>query len=544
MKISKFLMVVLIICSISNIVFIVDVSACKDIIACGDATAGDYNLLLKVRDPSRRNLQVLCIVPKGYEYKYRHPWTNDLLDFKVEHKCIGVVSIDDVIPNIFKAGMVFSESGIAFGDADSGSNWINPTRYAWDDFDWMRYSCEKAFNEDEAVSLLTEDIVDQMHAPGISENLFVVGSKKAFIIEADAFRYSINEISDVVPMSTYPKDLWKSQIHRKLPIASSFDDYKEEYIGKGETLRLNSIYGVKIVDIGRDWIIAHQVPFFKFAYGTIMIMGKSVRINLSDRETVGDFSVKLLDVEGDVAKISLCYTYKAWEDIMVNYVQKKHGSITVKDMINWSRLHKDDLEGLRPMCENRVMYEAAMIFKIPGENYELLSCGWFSANHPCSSIYVPVHICVNDIYDPYENGDAAALSLELLNQYGHNTLTSSFRKVEDVFIYEITNRDEIACDMITDNVDITDFLTDIDMSIQKQAFLTEEIWLEVIKSFNDEDKQKIIDIIDGIWSMNYSVSLNMMEDAINNLEKISNTENIIAKIEEIKTEIINLENTN
>ena len=29
------------------------VSACKDIVATGDATAGNYNLLLKVRDPSR-----------------------------------------------------------------------------------------------------------------------------------------------------------------------------------------------------------------------------------------------------------------------------------------------------------------------------------------------------------------------------------------------------------------------------------------------------------------------------------------------------------
>ena len=25
---------------------------CKDIIACGESTAGDYNLLLKVRDPA------------------------------------------------------------------------------------------------------------------------------------------------------------------------------------------------------------------------------------------------------------------------------------------------------------------------------------------------------------------------------------------------------------------------------------------------------------------------------------------------------------
>jgi hypothetical protein len=39
------------------------VSACKDIIVCGDATEGDYNLLLKIRDPSRPGYQVLTMVP-------------------------------------------------------------------------------------------------------------------------------------------------------------------------------------------------------------------------------------------------------------------------------------------------------------------------------------------------------------------------------------------------------------------------------------------------------------------------------------------------
>ena len=48
------------------------VSACKDIVACGNTTAGDYNLLLKVRDPSRPGYQVLTIVPKGYSYNYHH----------------------------------------------------------------------------------------------------------------------------------------------------------------------------------------------------------------------------------------------------------------------------------------------------------------------------------------------------------------------------------------------------------------------------------------------------------------------------------------
>ena len=115
--------------------------ACKDIIACGDATAGDYNLLLKVRDPSRPGLQVLCIVPEGYEYTYRHPWTGKDMKFETKHKFIGVATEGDTIPNIVKAGMSLSDAGISYGDADTGSNWKNPTRYAWDDFDWILYAC-------------------------------------------------------------------------------------------------------------------------------------------------------------------------------------------------------------------------------------------------------------------------------------------------------------------------------------------------------------------------------------------------------------------
>ena len=58
-----------------NVVLSCTTKGCKDIVACGDSTAGDYNLLLKVRDPSRPGVQVLCIVPEGYEYTYHHPWT-------------------------------------------------------------------------------------------------------------------------------------------------------------------------------------------------------------------------------------------------------------------------------------------------------------------------------------------------------------------------------------------------------------------------------------------------------------------------------------
>ncbi|MCJ2534411.1 MAG: hypothetical protein LN364_04180, partial [Candidatus Thermoplasmatota archaeon] len=217
------------------------------------------NLLMKVRDPSRPGPQVLCIVPEGYKYSYHHPWTGKTLQFTVQHKFIGVATNDDIIPNIVKAGMSLNDVGIAFGDADTNSNWKNPTKNAWDDFDWIRYACEKADDEDEAVKLLTEDLVDAMHASGVSENLFVVGPKKAFLVEADAFHYVIKEVDDLLVMSNYPKELWKTQRHKKLPIASSFDIEKEQYVRQGRVIRLNSLYGVKIVEIGEDYVVARQI---------------------------------------------------------------------------------------------------------------------------------------------------------------------------------------------------------------------------------------------------------------------------------------------
>ena len=117
---------------------------CKDIVAVNDTTAGDYNLFMKVRDPSRTGLQVLCIVPQGTTYQYHHPWNGKPQTYTVEHTYIGVCTEDDILPNIVKSGMSLSTTGIAYGDADSGSRWINPTRYAWDDFDWIRYACDQA----------------------------------------------------------------------------------------------------------------------------------------------------------------------------------------------------------------------------------------------------------------------------------------------------------------------------------------------------------------------------------------------------------------
>jgi len=517
-----------------------NVKSCKDIVAVGDATLGDYNLFLKVRDPSRPGPQVLCIMPEGYEYTYHKPWNGKPISFKTKQRFIGVATLGDVIPNIVKAGMTLTQAGIAYGDADTNSNWVNPTKFAWDDFDWIRYSCQEADDEQEAVTLLTNDCVDKLHVTGVSENLFVVGPEKAFVVEADAFRYKIKEIDDVLVMSNYPKMLWKTQVHKCLPISLSFDTIKEKYVRKGTVLRLNSVYGIRVVDIGKNWIIARQVPFLKISYGKILIAGKPTQINLGERKTVGDFSVELLDTDKNKAKIKLCYKFKSWEDKMMEHIQQRYGSITVKDMINLSRLHREDLDGLRPMCEDSYKYEAVAIYKIPENNYEIMSEGWFSPNHACSSIYVPFHISNTDIYEPYENGEAAELSIELLAIYGHNNLSNSFAKAEEVFLYEMNGIDDISGELISKRQkdQVSDFLTVIDVGMQKQAWLTEEIWLEISKISNQRDKEEIIKIVDSIWEKNYTFSLkNIRNVLVNDIKKLAKFSIVKDKIEDIAIDI-------
>jgi len=521
---SKIHFSIIILIFLINILFCINATGCKDIIAVGDATEGENNLLLKVRDPSRPGPQVLCIIPKGYEYTYHHPWFGSPMKFINSCKYIGVATIEDTIPNLVKAGMVISDSGIAYGDADTGSNWKNPTRNGWDDFDWIRYACEKAKNEDEAVTLFTEECVDKLHASKVSENIFIVGPQKAFVIEADAYRYSIKEISDVVVMTNYPKELWKTQWRKTLPIASSFDSEKEKFVTKGRTIRLNSIYGVRILDIGDGWIVARQAPFIKIYNHWIRVMGKRVKINLGERKTVGDYSVELLDIQGKKAKVRVQSVFKAWEEKMLEYISSRYGEISVRDMITWSRLHEEDLDGLRPMCEDYFPYESVIIYCIPSENYEILSSGWFSANHACSTIYVPIHIVDSEIYEPYTTGEAAKLSLELLDLFGHDALVSKFENVEDVFLNETSEYEKISVQMILNNSILEDIITTADINMQKQAYLTEQIWLEIGKKSIGKYTDEYLELIGNMWKDNYYSSLELM---LNSVENFYNAEEII-----------------
>jgi len=198
-------------------------------------------------------------------------------------------------------------------------------------------------------------------------------------------------------------------------------------------------------------------------------------------------------------------------------------------MIGWSRLHPTDLEGLRPMCEDQVMYEAVMIFKVPTEYSNLLSSGWFAANHACSSIYVPIHICDDDIYDPYETGEAATLSLALLQRYGHGNLTAPCQSVEDVFLFENEVNEYLAYLMILSGMNITSFLTELDTNMQEQAFLTEHLWLYAPNATQG--------FIESLWSENYDVTFKRMQHAAVGLRFLRGSEPILSILEEIMVSI-------
>lgn len=495
-------------------------TACKDIIACGDATAGEYNLLLKVRDPSRPGYQVLWKIPKGYNYTYHLPWTGLPIRFFSSHKYIGVTSQEDVPPAIFKPGMCLTDAGIAFGDADSLSGWVNPTKHAWDDFDWIRYSCERADSTDEAVHFLTNKAVNLLHAPGVSENLLVAGPDKGYLIEADAVRYHIKKIINGVDViSNYPRELWKTQWREYRLIASSFDKENTRTIGKAATMRLNSVYGIRIKDIESNHVKVKQVPFFSdlsYVNGRIKLFNPPVKINIGERKNVGDFSVTLHQIEEGKATIHIEPKVKAWHDKMMETINQQYGDITVETMMKWSRLKSEDLDGLRGMCQPNIKYEGVAIYKIPKQYYATLSGGWFSPNHATASIYVPFHICNTNIFHPYKTGKAAELSLKLSKHYD-SRLVPIIEKTEKVFLAENALTEKWAFNHMLTRSNVGKVVSTSDIFIQKQAWLMQQLF-DKIKSFPSEKQQQYLDIVSSMWNINYLQTLPQMKETIRSLD--------------------------
>ena len=485
---------------------------CKDIVAVGDATAGDYNLLLKVRDPSRPGPQVLCIVPAGYEYTYPLPsWKKTLQQFEVKHKFIGVVTVGDALPNIVKAGVALSDAGIAYGDADSPSYWVNPSPNAWDDFDWIRYACQTADTETDAVTLLTSDAVDKFHAPAVSENLFVVGPKKAYVVEADAVRYDVKKIDDVCVMSNYPKDLWRYRVLKRLFVANSFDTVKEKMVRRGSTVHLGAFLGIKVVKIEDDVVTVRLFP-----------VGTPVPVEEGHGAVLDPFWIEVVECNDDRARVRVMYKFNAWEQEMKKRVLERFGEITVQDMMNWSRLHSEDLNGLRGLCERE--NKATAICKIPYDYPDKLSCMWFAPDQ-CSGVFIPVHICCNSIYNAYMNGSAAELSKNILHVYGHGGATPYLKRAEQVFMKEIDRAESIAQTLLKGDEDVSMLMTSIDIEVQKQAYITQQL-LFYAKDLRDEKAAKLLQTV---WDTNYSTSVLNMKKVLVDIRD-GNLRNLIANL--------------
>lgn len=205
--------------------------------------------------------------------------------------------------------------------------------------------------------------------------------------------------------------------------------------------------------------------------------------------------------------LRVCYKYKVWEKEILDRLKERYGKIDVKDLMNLSRLHVDDIKGIRGMCER--FNKATAICKIPYRHYEYLSCMWFAPDQ-CSSIYIPVHICCKEILDPYENGDAAKLARKILNLFGHGGFSSYASKVEDIFISEVEKAEKIARSLIEKGEDPSDFLTNIDLELQRQAYLTELFIVSL------REKEKVIPII---WGKDYRSSISKFLALSDDLDK-------------------------
>ena len=93
--------------------------------------------------------------------------------------------------------------------------------------------------------------------------------------------------------------------------------------------------------------------------------------------------------------------------------------------------------------------------------------------------------------------------------------------------------EKISIDYISHKTDVSEFLTVIDMSMQKQAFLTGEIWKVI------DDKESIINIVENIWEDNYLTTLENIKQALFELDEMSQTNLIKQKLIDISFDICN-----
>jgi len=476
------------------------VSGCKDILVVGDATDGEANYLLKVRDPSRPGFQVLTMIPKNYNYNFYHPWTGRLWPMSFSFDAIGIASENDTIPNIVKAGMMLSSAGLGFGDSDTNSGWVNPRPFGWDDFDWIRFAAQSAASLESAALLLGDEAVGRLHAPSVSENMFVVGSDGGFVLEGDMLRFETNVIEDGFLLAhNYPKALWKTQWLRLRPIAKSWNVSFVATVEKNEKLSLGSFYGVRIVDVVEDGVFIESVPR---SYMEAWRIEEPVFVPVGEWGSLGMFALFCESVEGSVAEVILSTEPFAWEQKISGYLESWYGNIGLSELMWLTRLNQSSLFGLRGMCELDYPFEASSIFAIPSRYPEVLSGGWFAPSHACGSVFVPFHICNTEIVDEFESGYAARLAQNVSRKLGWSA-AEAISDVEDSFI----GSEQIACDiaevMLDLGLSVDEFMTSVDCSLQHEGLLV----LELLWRYGEIDG--VCEAISELYSLDSVVELRL-----------------------------------
>jgi hypothetical protein len=165
----------------------------------------------------------------------------------------------------------------------------------------------------------------------------------------------------------------------------------------------------------------------------------------------------------------------------------------------------------------------------PKQSPELLTTLWF-AGIPCCSIYVPVHIAIQDIFNPYETGEAWNISLKLLDNYSHGELVPILERTENVILNETEKMHEIINKIInrfnkTMVKEITELLTYSDYMQQYCAFTTQKIILDLAEigqltdRVNSNQLKFNINNIKTMWMNDYYLSIDGMELAVIELEK-------------------------
>ncbi len=144
-----------------------------------------------------------------------------------------------------------------------------------------------------------------------------------------------------------------------------------------------------------------------------------------------------------------------------------------------------------------------------------------------------MHICVKDIYEPYKSGAAWEITLDLLENYGHDALPFHLNRIENVIINENDKIENISYKLLQNgkNTTVIDIITFSDIMLQCHAFKMEQIMLNlsqligngngpISESTGDIDLDSVINTIDTMWSTDYITSLQNMKHAVIELDAL------------------------